>query len=507
MKSLSRLVCLVATTILLAGDALATWSIVLVNIHTGEVGVASATCIDGKFPLKRWLPVVVVGKGAGAAQSAVDVTGVNRAKIFNGLQAGLTPQEILDDLAQSSSHQSRQYGIAAFTGDAVTFTGSGAGEGKFGVTGEVDGIFYAIQGNVITGDPVVLEAEAALRNTPGDLVTRLMAGMEAARAMGGDGRCSCSQGDPDGCGSPPPGSWKSAHCGFVVVSRPGDTDGGCDTTDGCATGNYYLSRQFNGNAGDPDPIVELLAKVAQWRQNRIGEPDHVLSEVLIDRESVVADGLSAAWVHVALRDIDGTPLTTGGATLDVQPVSGGAPTAVPGAVVDHGDGTYSFELVATTTPGRGAWNIVVDHGGPKTVQLYPAVTLKTSPFADLHAGRATVSAAEPATVPFTLNLAPADAGRGYHILGTASGTSPGFKLGGLLIPLNRDRFFQLTYLKPGRPLFDDSQGALDVDGRATALLDLPPTVWTPLVGERFHFCALLDTPAAVTSLVSFVVVP
>lgn len=507
MKSLPRLLCLFAATLLLAGDALATWSIVLVNAKTGEVGVASATCIDGKFPLKRFLPVVVVGKGAGAAQSAVDVTGVNRATIFNGLQAGLTPQEILDELAMSGSHQSRQYGIAAFTGDAVTFTGNGAGEGKFGVTGEVDGIYYAIQGNVITGDPVVLEAEAALRDTPGDLVTRLMAGMEAARAMGGDGRCSCSPSDPDGCGSPPPGTWKSAHCGFVVVSRPGDTDGGCDTTDGCASGSYYLSRQFNGNTGDPDPIVVLLQKVAQWRQNRIGEPDHVLSEVLIDRESVVADGLSSAFVHVALRDIDGTPLTSGGATLSVEPVSGGAPTALPGAVTDNGDGTYSFELVATTNPGRGAWNVVVDHGGAKTVQLYPPVQLTTSPFADLHAGRKTVSAAAPAAVPFTLNLTPADAGRGYQILGTASGTSPGFQFGGVLIPLNRDRFFQLVYLKPGRPLFDGSKDALDVDGRATALLDLPAPVYAALVGERLHFCALLDAPTAVTSLVDFVVVP
>ena len=68
-----------------------------------------------------------------------------------------------------------------------------------------------------------------------------MAAMEAARAMGGDGRCSCSGSDPDGCGSPPPSFTKSAHTAFVVLARLGNTDGGCGQLDGCAAGNYYLS--------------------------------------------------------------------------------------------------------------------------------------------------------------------------------------------------------------------------------------------------------------------------
>ena len=50
-----------------------TWSIVCVNMETGEVCVASATCLGGNFPLKRWLPVIVVGKGAAAAQSAIEL--------------------------------------------------------------------------------------------------------------------------------------------------------------------------------------------------------------------------------------------------------------------------------------------------------------------------------------------------------------------------------------------------------------------------------------------------
>ena len=488
-------------------SALATWSIVVVNRATGEVGIAAATCITN-FDLKQWLPVVVVGQGAGAAQSAVDNQGFNRATIWQGLQDGLTPQEILDLLAQSNSHQSRQYGLSAFSGPSVTFTGSGAGDAKHGVVGEVDGICYAIQGNVLAGDAVILEAEIALIQSQGDLVQRLMAAMEAARAFGGDGRCSCSDNDPDGCGSPPPGTWKSAHTAFIVVARHGDTDGVCNVAEGCASGSYYLARKFDGNASDPDPVIVLQQKVEEWRQSKIGKPDHILSEVAADRDAVVADGLSRAFVTVLLRDIEGTPLGHGGATISVLPVTGDPPTAVPGPVTDHGDGTYSFELVATDQPGRGAWNLVVDFGGNKPVQLWPPLFLQTSPLVDLHCGKFIQQASDAGAVPFTLNRGAGEAGRAYHLLGTTSGTTPGLDLGSVLLPLNRDRFFQFTYLSPGPPAFPGSQGLLDGDGRAEAALVLPPVAWSSLVGERLHFCALLGGPTLeVTALAQLDVWP
>ena len=63
---------------------------------------------------------------------------------------------------------------------------------------------YAIQGNILMGSPVILDVETALRNTPGDLSQKVMAAMEAARDMGGDGRCSCDEQFPESCGTPPP---------------------------------------------------------------------------------------------------------------------------------------------------------------------------------------------------------------------------------------------------------------------------------------------------------------
>ena len=66
----SAIACLLAVlVVILAGPAEATWSIVAADSETQEVVVASATCLTN-FDLKSWTPVIVVGKGGGAAQSS-----------------------------------------------------------------------------------------------------------------------------------------------------------------------------------------------------------------------------------------------------------------------------------------------------------------------------------------------------------------------------------------------------------------------------------------------------
>ncbi|MEE8469322.1 MAG: DUF1028 domain-containing protein [Planctomycetota bacterium] len=504
-----RAACLVAASTLLVSQALATWSIVVIDRSTGEVCVASATCLGNQFPLQRWLPVIVVGRGAAAAQSAIDNSAQNRMRIWNLMHAGATPKRILEQLAlHDGGHQSRQYGITSFDGPPVTFTGTGAGVAKLGVTGVVGSMEYAIQGNVLAGDPVIFEAEKALVNTQGDLGQKVMAAMQAARFMGGDGRCSCNPADPPSCGSPPPNFTKSAHTVFIVLARMGDTDGVCDLTDGCANGNYYLLKFFNGKASGPDPMVVLRNKYANWRANLGGIPDAIHSEVHIDRQQLVADGLSTARVVVVLRDVEGRALVSGGDTLTVVPTTPGAPTAIPGPVTDHGDGTYSFDMLSTTTVGRGAWNLVVKYKPKKSAQLYPPMILATTAVVDLHSGFYEYSIDTGTPIPFTLNRGMAESGRAYHLLGSFSGTSPGIDLGGLNLPLNRDRFFEYTWFSPGPPGLTGFQGMLDADGRALAWLDMPTESWAVFVGERFDFCALLGGAIPeITQLVGFEVLP
>ena len=121
----------------------ATWSIVAINMRTGEVAVASATCLE-RLDLRSAVPVIVVGQGAAAAQSFIDVDGSNRLLIWNNFMAGqTTPAQILTQLSiNDPTHRTRQYGICAFTGPPVTFTGRGAGAAKKGVVGTIGDYVY-----------------------------------------------------------------------------------------------------------------------------------------------------------------------------------------------------------------------------------------------------------------------------------------------------------------------------------------------------------------------------
>jgi len=239
-----------------AGTAQATWSIVLVDTRTGEVALGSATCLTG-FDLRANTPVLLTGVGGATAQSQADTNGVNRAFIRDGLLTATPPSQILTGLLtfDSPNGQRRQYGIADVLGRAATFSGTLNGTYAGGQTGRIGDIVYAIQGNVITGPCMVQAAVDAVVSTPGDLAAKLMAGMEAARAMGGDGRCSCTPDGADSCGCPPLLAFtRSSYIAYMLVGRAGDIDG-CNGIyrAGTATGALGIS-DMNG-----DGRVDLLS--------------------------------------------------------------------------------------------------------------------------------------------------------------------------------------------------------------------------------------------------------
>jgi hypothetical protein len=477
--------------------ARATWSIVVVDTRTGEVCVASATCL-ANFDLERYLPVIVTGVGGGAAQSFIDVTGQNRLRIWDGLHTGMPPAEILATLAANDpQHQTRQYGIVDMTFAPVGFTGTGAGLAKTHVAGIVGDLRYAIGGNVLTGSEVVLAAEAALLGSSGDLSQRVLAGMEAARALGGDGRCSCSGGAPTSCGVPPASFTKSAHVGFIVLARIGDVDGVCNPTVGCASGRYFLNLNVIGSNQSPDPVLTLQADYALWRAGLYGRPDQIHSTVALDAPALVADGRSQTSVRVRLFDIDGVPIAHGGATL--LPSSLGTPLVQAGLVTDHGDGSYSFPIVAGTLPGSDTWRISVDDGQGQPIVLQPDLSVRVDPLTELHSGRDVVSAVRGAVVPLTLNLGPQKKGRRFLILGSASGTQPGILFRGAALPLNADAFLRLTFDSAGGPLLPNSKGVLDLAGRAVCGFQPPPSFLSPWVGRRLEWSAVILEPQGFTA--------
>ncbi len=489
-KQIHGLLAFLLVTFTAMTPAMATWSIVITNTLTGEVIVASATCIE-QFDLLAGLPVVRVDLGGAAAQSMIDTGAVNRKKIWNKFGQGIRPNTILSDLAGGDPwHKFRQYGIVDFDNTPATFTGSGAGAAKKGVTGVVGELRYSIQGNVLTAPAVIDAAELALLTSPGDMGQRVMAAMEAARALGGDGRCSCSQAAPTSCGAPPPGFTKSAHIGFLVIARHGDTDGVCTGPLGCANGNYYLTENVIAGASAPDPILTLAANHAAWRANLAGHPDHVKTRVTRTASQLPADGAATATIFVELRDVDDIPITTGGATLTLT--QAGVPLTTLGPVTDLGNGTYSFDVIAGTSSGLETIDVRVDDG---TVQatLYPPVTLTIDPKAALHIGEDEVSTSATVDVPFTLNFGPSASGSLYFLLGSMTGTAPGTPLGFQTLPLNWDALSLFTLTHPGAPFLPGSFGTLDAAGRATASLAAPAGTLSGFSGLHLDWAAVVFT--------------
>ncbi len=233
--------CARALTMLLAAAAPseATWSLVLTDVETHEIAMGTVTCVPNGNLLAS-TPAVVVGRGGAFVQSFSDPEGTRRPVMFEQLMLGTDPEEILRILEGIDGHQRRQYGIADTQGRAVTFSGAQNGAWAGGVTGTIGTMTYAIQGNVLAGPCVVDAMEKAVRGTPGDLPTKLMAAMEVARAAGGDGRCSCSPSDPTACGCPVPEFDKSGHVGTMIVTRIGDTDDALCDASGCADGDYFM---------------------------------------------------------------------------------------------------------------------------------------------------------------------------------------------------------------------------------------------------------------------------
>jgi len=372
----TRLAALVLVVVLaLAPPASATWSIVLVDTSTGEVAIAGATCLES-LDLEQVLPVLVVGKGGAVAQSAIDTAAKNRKKIFEQLQLGTPPAEILQivldgDVAKST----RQYGIVDLSLETVGYTGGAAGKAKKHVNGRFGTIAYAIQGNVLAGQEVVFAAEAAVQAASGSLADRLMAGMNAARELGGDGRCSCSPSAPDSCGAPPPSFEKSAHIAFALVGRPGDPDGVCNASAGCASGTYWLDLNVAGQQKeDPEPVRQLLAQYEDFVRGILGHPDGLLSVVTPEASEVAGDGASFVDLQVELRDYHDRRLVRGGATFTLEHAPGSAGLCTLAGVLDHHDGTYTVTLQSGLGAGTDVLELHVDDG-ERTATLFPFPTL------------------------------------------------------------------------------------------------------------------------------------
>lgn len=105
------------------------------------------------------------------------------------------------------------------------------------------------------------------------------------------------------------------------------------------------------------------------------------------------------------------------------------------------------------------------------------------------------------TQTMSLDAGAENAGLPYLILGSATGSDPGFPLDGKLLPINFDAYTTFTLVSPNTPPLVGSFGVLDGTGLGTCLFDIPPGSPANLAGFTFtHAYAVIKLEPTLLSL-------
>lgn len=195
-----------------------TFSIVAYDPVNQDWGVAVASKF---FAVGSVVPWAKAGVGAVATQAWANTSFGPRGLAL--LEQGADAETALKVLVASDSGRAqRQAGIVDAKGNAATYTG----EKCNAWAGGVEGVNFVCQGNILTGEKVVKAMAKAFEAGKGELAERLLAGLEAGDAAGGDSR--------------------GRQSAAILVVRPGGGFGGWD--------DRYLDIRVDD---DPQPIREL----------------------------------------------------------------------------------------------------------------------------------------------------------------------------------------------------------------------------------------------------------
>ena len=158
-----------------------TFSIAARCPDTGMVGVAVSTaviCVGALVPFPK------AGVGAVATQSFVNpLIGV---KGIDYLASGLDAEMAMERLAaEDEGRNVRQFSVVDTAGRSAAYSGADC----VGWFGHRTGDGYAVAGNMLVGEPTIVEMARAFEASAGEhLAERLVRALEAGQAAGGDKR-------------------------------------------------------------------------------------------------------------------------------------------------------------------------------------------------------------------------------------------------------------------------------------------------------------------------------
>jgi len=212
-----------------------TFSICAIDLSTGQVGSAGASCIAGSIILSDVHP----NRGVIHTQAYWHAQNQNYARQL--MDQGLSPQQIIDSVVAHDAQNNptiRQYGVVdnVSGGRYASYTGVNCTDWK----GHLNGLVYSIQGNILLGPQIIDSMKIRFLNTPGTLADKLMAALQGAKVIGADTRC-INRGT-------------SSISAFIRVAKTTDPP----------SGPYYLDLNVNNTPVGRDPIDSLQILYNIW---------------------------------------------------------------------------------------------------------------------------------------------------------------------------------------------------------------------------------------------------
>lgn len=232
----TKSLCLIILLLVLCFQSFATWSIIVANPKTKEIGIAGASCTMSVYGIGAIMP----GKGAIVVQA--NANGFAKLQGFEMIMNGEIPEAILEKLRQPDfDPENQQYAILCMNdvNHPATYTGTKT----ISYTGTLTGNGISVQGNMLT-NPDELQAifDAAVKAQQDSLPIQdiLMIALEAGAKTGGDKRCG----------------ERKASSAFLTVSKPDDIE------------KHWLNLVIYGNDDHTHAVEALRQKFDEWKKEQ-----------------------------------------------------------------------------------------------------------------------------------------------------------------------------------------------------------------------------------------------
>lgn len=219
----------------LPSTAFATWSIMILDEETKEIGIAGASCSYLVYGIGGFVPA----EGAVIAQAMSNMEA--KEKALGMIRRGFSQKEIMAAITDPEfdrSFPNQQYAILTFTefDEPQTFSGENISK----VNGALTAPGVSVQGNTLASEEV-LKAAFNAATTGENLPAQLMLALSEGAKEGGDVRCG----------------EQKATSAFITIVKPGDADS-----------DKYLNLVVYGLDRGSDNAVDKLSEIyLNWKNN------------------------------------------------------------------------------------------------------------------------------------------------------------------------------------------------------------------------------------------------